>query len=445
MNDLVPKSIENLPAVTAGTDDLLVQITSALGVPRDVLPAKVQIDHTWDNLPRLLSKIPSELRDERMIRLCVAVSVGLFDSAINYVWNSTIVELRQKVIRFGLPIVAQITSKTLDESKLLEMMDHDLLKLCLELNLITEEGYFKLDQCRAIRNSFSAAHPAMGALDEDEVVNVISRCARAALSDVNVPAGVNFNELIAAIKAGQFNTDQTSYWTAAIKGTHSAQRELIASALHGMYCDEALGQSARTNCATLFLPSVELDGIPASIIDQHQRYVGKGEEAKASASRDFFTKFNMLGLLSEAERHSIVSTACDRLNAAHQGMNNFYNEPPFAARLHEIVGASVVPETVRWKFVKTVVSCAVGNQYGVSWAASPHYESMIKDFSPKALEMMLSIPGSKTLVGNKIQSYPACHKRFAELVGLLAGASIPTALQASYTYWMNELAKHQAS
>ena len=212
-----------------------------------------------------------------------------------------------------------------------------------------------------------------------------------------------------------------------------------------MYCDEALEQSARTNCATLFLPSVELDGIPASIIDQHQRYVGKGEEAKASASRDFFTKFNMLGLLSEAERHSIVSTACDRLNAAHQGMNNFYNEPPFAARLHEIVGASVVPETVRRKFVETVVSCAVGNQYGVSRAASPHYESMIKDFSPKALEMMLSIPGSKTFVGNKIKSYPSCQKRFAELVGSLAGANIPTALQASYTYWMNELAKHQAS
>ena len=48
--------------------------------------------------------------------------------------------------------------------------------------------------------AFSAAHPAMGALDEDEVVNFISRCAREALSDVNVPAGVNFNELIAAIK-----------------------------------------------------------------------------------------------------------------------------------------------------------------------------------------------------------------------------------------------------
>jgi hypothetical protein len=377
-----------------------------------------------------------------MVRLCVAVSVGLFDSAINYIWNSTIVELRHKVIRFGLPIVAQLTSKSLDENKLLEMMDHELLKLCLELNLVSEEGYFKLDQCRAIRNSFSAAHPAVGVLDEDEVVNFISRCARAALSDVNVPAGVNFNELIVAIKAGQFNADQTAYWSSAITGTHSAQRELIATALHGMYCDAALGQSARTNCATLFPPAVQLDGIPAKIIDQHQSYVGKGEEAKVSASRDFFTRFGLLGLLSDAERHSIISIACDRLSAAHQGMNNFHNEPPFAARLHEIAGASAIPETVRFKFVETVLSCALGNQYGVSWAAASYYESMIKDFSPKELEIMLSIPSTKTLAGNKVNAYPACRKRFAELVGLLAGVDLPSALQATFASWIVELAKY---
>ena len=129
----------------------------------------------------------------------------------------------------------------------------------------------------------------------------------------------------------------------------------------------------------------------------------------------------MLRLLSEAERHSIVSIACDRLNAAHQGMNNFYNEPPFAARLHEIVGASVVPETVRWKFVETVVSCAVGNQYGVSWEASAHYENMIKSFSPKALGMMFSIPSGNTLVGkNKILSrLPRAVRR----IGWVAGRS----------------------
>ena len=56
MNDLVQENIDNLPAITAGTNDLLDKITSALGVSRDVLPSKENIDHTWDNLPRCLVK-----------------------------------------------------------------------------------------------------------------------------------------------------------------------------------------------------------------------------------------------------------------------------------------------------------------------------------------------------------------------------------------------------
>ncbi|MEP2725388.1 MULTISPECIES: hypothetical protein [Hyphomicrobiales] len=102
MSELVPQDVDKLPEITDGTNDLLVQVTDALGVPRNSLPDKSQIEYAWNNLPRLLSMIPPELRDERMIRLCVSVSVGLFDSAINYAWNSTIVELRQKVVRFGL-------------------------------------------------------------------------------------------------------------------------------------------------------------------------------------------------------------------------------------------------------------------------------------------------------------------------------------------------------
>lgn len=444
MNDLVPNHVGNLPAITAGTDDLLTQITSALGVPREVLPQKGHIDYAWNNLPRLLSIIPPELRDERMIRLCVAVSVGLFDSAINYVWNSTIVELRQKIVRFGLPIVAQLTSKPIDENKLSEMMDSELLKLCLELNLITQDGYFKLDQCRDIRNSFSAAHPAVGALDEDEVVNFISRCARSALNNINVPAGVNFKDLVAAIKAGQFNEDQFEYWRSAIKGTHSAQRELIATAFHGMFCDETLGQTARTNCAGLFQASIEIDGVPAKIVDQHQEYISKGLEEKARASRDFFTRFSMLKMLPEAERHAIVSSACDRLLTVHQSINNFYNEPPFAARLREVVGPATVPDTVRKKYVETVISCAIGNQYGVSWGAISDYTAMIKEFSPRAIEIMFNATKGNSLVKNKIVSHYACRKRFAEFVHLLNSATIPTALKPDYEYWITEHNKMQA-
>lgn len=140
----------HLPAIVGKSSKLLKEVTDALGIPRDVLASDEEIEFAWTNLPRLLKKIPPALRSEGLVRMCVAVSSGLFDSAINYIWNAAIIELRNKVKKFGLNVVEQITNKKFDDATLLDMKDADLLSLCLKLNLITEEGYFYLDQCRDI-------------------------------------------------------------------------------------------------------------------------------------------------------------------------------------------------------------------------------------------------------------------------------------------------------
>ena len=51
--------------------------------------------------------------------MCISASVGLFDGAINYMWNATIINLRSKVINFGLSTVNEITGKQISERSLL--------------------------------------------------------------------------------------------------------------------------------------------------------------------------------------------------------------------------------------------------------------------------------------------------------------------------------------
>ena len=67
--------------------------------------------------------------------------------------------MRQRIRDFGLSVVAQILQKDFEERHLIELQDSQLLELCLKLNLITEDGFFFLDQCRDTRNNFSVAHP----------------------------------------------------------------------------------------------------------------------------------------------------------------------------------------------------------------------------------------------------------------------------------------------
>lgn len=189
-----------LPAVIPASTSSLTQLTTAMGVPRDILPDDAMIARTWEQLPRLLNDIPPQYRTEHHLRMCVAVANGLFDAAINYVWNAAILRLRDRVRAFGLHLVHSFTGKPFDEKILVGLKDSELIDLCLRLNLISEDSFFFLDQCRDVRNNFSSAHPAMGDLDDLEVLGFLNRCTKHAMSDAPDPRAVDLSAMLSAVR-----------------------------------------------------------------------------------------------------------------------------------------------------------------------------------------------------------------------------------------------------
>ncbi|WP_210210138.1 hypothetical protein [Rhodopseudomonas palustris] len=429
-----------LPNPTALTGQMLNDLTRALGVSRTVLPSDQQIAHAWSNLPRLLEKIPAQHRNETVVRMCVAVSAGLFDSAINYAWNAAVVELREKVRRFGLTVVHHVTAKTFDEATLVDLKDADLLSLCLKLNLVSEDGYFFLDQCRDTRNNFSAAHPSMGSLDEDEFLVFLSRCSRHALSMEDNPRGVDIHAFVAAIKASRFAPEQLHTWVQRLEQTFEAQRDALFGTLHGIYCDPSSGEEARVNALDVCGPFRETlsPHSKSELVDRHQGYRASGDDVKSKASSQFFEKLGLLSLLGESEIHLVITTASGNLLSVHNAMNNFYNEPPFAQRLEYLASQNRVPATAQQVFVESVITCAIGNPYGVSHAAMPSYEKMVKSFSPNEVAIMLNLTDSPTVAGKNIQTYGRCRKMFAYLVTLIAATSVPTNWKARYDWWLTQ-------
>ena len=428
----------NLPAVIESTAPALLALTNALGVPRDILASDDEIWTAWENLPRVLKKIPPQLRTGEVARMCVAVTVGLFDSAINYIWNAAIIELQGKVKRFGLNVVRQVIGKNdFDDQALLDLKDAELLYLCLKLNLITEDGYFFLDQCRDIRNNFSAAHPAVGKVDDSEFIGFVNRCAKYALGDEKNPVGVDIQAFVLALKATKFSEEQRNQWVQRLNDTHEAQRELLFGTLHGIYCDPASSEETRLNSLSIAnqFSGVFTPKIKSELIDRHQDYLAKGDVKRHKASQQYFEKLGLLGLIGEAERHNIISNACKNLYGVHQAFDNFYNEPPFAERLYQIISQGAMPDTVKQDLVETVLTCAVGNPYGVSRVAYPYYMKMIQRFTPAEIVIMLELPETRTVVGNRIRVYPRCKDAFKHLVLLVDQESVPTKSKKAYKEW----------
>ena len=119
----------------------------------------------------------------------------------------------------------------------------------------------------------------------------------------------------------------------------------------------------------------------------------------------------------------------------HNSFNNFYNEPPFAARLAGLAAQYRVPESAQYEFVEAVITCAIGNTYGVSRAAMPSYWAMIRSFSPAEIRIMLEVPDERSIASNRIRHSQKCREGFKELVRMLDPASVPTPARTAYDKW----------
>ena len=424
----------NLPAIHSATSFSITAITSALGVPRAVLAADEEIAYAWRELPRELQGVPPQLRDELIARMCVAVSIGLFDGAISYIWNATIVHLRQRMRDFGLAAVSQILQRNFEESDLLDLQDSQIIDLCLKLNLITEDGFFFLDQCRNVRNNFSAAHPAIGKINDREFITFLNRCVRYALSNEAPLIGIDFDDFIKAIKGARFTNDQGDAWVIRLDATHDAQRQILFGTLHGIYCDPASAETARLNALDLCIlfQSRFTAAIRSDMINRHNDYQAKGDSQRHVASRQFFERLNLVTLLNDAEKHSIISSAVTQLWNVHLGMNNFYNEPPFAERLMNLSKQEAIPATVQDQFVRAVVGCYIGNGYGVSNAAIRYYEAMIESFSPREIDIMTSLNVGSSAIAGRIRNSAFCQSRFGTALRLIDGSSVPPSVRTNY-------------
>ncbi len=440
MSSIIPKvpkpPLLSLPALPTTFLPAIEALTTVLGIPRNVLASDEEIQFAWRDLPRELREIPGDQRGELIARMCVAVSAGLFDGAMNYIWNAAILQLRVKVRNFGLPIVAQIRASDFEEKHLIEQQDSQLLNLCLTLNLIDEDGFFFLDQCRAIRNNFSAAHPTLGSVNDREFTTFLNRCVRYALADASSPKGVDIAAFISAVKGSRFNASQLVVWVQRLSDTHDAQRQMLVVMTHGIYCDPNTSEPSRLNSLDI-CNALKAEGFTAALrsdlVNKHTEYAAKGDEPRHTASTQFFEKLGLLLLLNESEQHAIFYRATERLWNVHNSMNNFYNEPPFAERLLELSKQSAVPETIQEYFVEIVVCCNVGNGYGVSWAAATSYDQIIRSFSPREIATMIRLASApETKLGRRIDSVPTCLQRFKENLSLIDPVSVPSGVKAAY-------------
>jgi hypothetical protein len=325
-------------------------------------------------------------------KMMMAGAVGQFDAALNYLWDQTVSELRRRVADYDLDyfydiaVPGDMRKHFSDVDELPRLQDTQLLKACLEIGLLSGVGYQQLDLIRYMRNYASAAHPNQVQLSGLQLASWLETCIREVITLPPDWIATHTGRLLANIRSHAMDEGEVATTASFFEDLPGDRADTVALGLFGQYTDSKRTAVVADNVRRLW-PELWLyvgDDTRHEFGVRYGRFAAEADSDKATAARELIDLVDGTGYLPESIRVAEIDTAVDALRVAHNGLNNFYNEPAPARALAALAGGGGrIPDGVVPKYVRVVVKAFLGNGYGVSSAAVPYYEQMIAGFDPR--------------------------------------------------------------
>ena len=400
------------------TAQVLVQINERLRV--------------FSNVEGVVERIELEQRQRSIYVskfIAAAAAAGLFDAALNYLWDETIYELRRRVAQYDLAYFydAAVGSssdkrrKLNTEEDLVRIDDSELIRGSHEIGLISDLGFKHLDYVRYMRNWASAAHPNQNEITGLQLIGMLETCV---IEVITLPLSnvvADIKQLLANIKANKITAEEAKQVASFFANLPRERVNPLAEGFFGIYTQPETTPQTRQN-VRLLIPDL-WDRLDENTRQQfgikYSGFIANSDQDKQKLSREFLETVSGLSYIPDGIRAAEIQTAIENLLSAHRApFNNFYNEPPFARQLQRLVGETgKVPLAINNEYVLCLVEVFLTNGNGVAWNAESTYYSLLDQFNPdQALIAILSF--SDINISNRLQ-HSRCQEKFKELIEIM--------------------------
>jgi hypothetical protein len=352
-----------------------------------------------------VSVLPEQGRHDAyyLSKFVVAISMGLFDAALNYLWNETIAALRRLVARTDLAYFFDAVEKRPEIRKKLQTADDIpeigeamLVEGCYRIGLLNNLNYERLKHVNFMRNHASAAHPNQNDLTGAEMIGWLSNCLRYAITAEPSQEVVQVHRLLTQVRTNPLNPTDTPVIIGGLLRLPRPRIDDLLWTLFGIYCDTSQTGQTRSNIDLLAKAAwdASTEGRKHEVGVRYAEFVKHGEANKKTLAHQFLNTVD--GLTYRAEEVLVVELL-DKLRTlrnAHVGIDNFYNERNHARSLDQSLPPNgQVPAAVRREWVKIICTCYIGNglgyREGVDEVAEPYYTAHITNFGePEIIEFI---------------------------------------------------------
>ena len=380
----------------------------SMGLPsNNVIASLDERENIMNLLPTVIEKLPPEQKRNAMYlsRFVAGAAIGLFDAALNYIWDEVVVNLREKIVFYGLDIFFDNTvpDKVREQYKTKEdlsgIKDKTMLETCKKLEWISDIVYRKLCHILDMRNQIGASHPNSYNINSYELIGWLQTCITEVINDSPSTSAIQVKKIVENVKMKKDPIDKLTLESIedATKDFSSHMVSNLLKSLFGIYVADKTENDVRKNILLLSKVIWKYcnEETKYDIGEKKAFYKNNLEEEKDKLTQVFLENCRGLPYLTLSEKSLKLSSLCDDLYSANIGWNNYYTEPPIAKEIMKYINTSDdIPKDREEKIINTIVVCRIGREvsycHGVSSGAKAFYDKFLKLLSKEQVIVLLS-------------------------------------------------------
>ena len=449
------------PSDLAAETNVFTSYLAQFGLPTDnIIATTEERSIVAMNLPTFLATLQTEEKREAryLAKFVGASAVGLFDAALNYVWNEVVLNLRKKASVYGIDLFfdAAVGGKNRasykDESDLDGIKDVVLLDTCLKLELISDVVYRKLDHILTMRNEVAASHPNVESIGGFELLGWLQTCVKDVLQDRPSESAIRIRSLITNLKERTTVVDDNTRdrFASELKNLSLPHVHNLLITLFGVFVAPDTDQILRKNISTFapFLWSHSEDKLKYRLGATVDGYRTNLDEARLKRGQEFLDVVDGKAFEALPARVVALQNLSSQLRDAHNGWDNFYNEPPIMREILAYCKRSTdVPKQLLPSLVPVVLSCRLGRglsyKNGVSPAGIPLYDQFLGMMDDDGIVQCICALFSHELNSKLINSI--CQEHLGNILRTLKAVAISDRLKDALNFLLSDLANaHKA-
>lgn len=416
-------TIKSIDTSVAALNQPLADMLEYIGLPTENVLVPIEerrkvifaLESTLDILP-----MSERAKAMYLSKFTVAITVGLFDGALNFLWNETINAIRNMVNAFDLQYFYSVAETINNRYKKLNtfedfevISDHDLLEICRRIGLLNDINFNRLGHVNYLRNHASSAHPNQNDITGIEMLSLLEQCLKYAIIANPDTSVITIKMLLDNIRKKSIPIeDVPAISDDLLKQPQERINDFILT-IFGLYCDERQEIVVKDNIELLAKSiwcGVDSE-IKYIIGSKFGLYRKQALIDKKEATQRFLEVVDGLNYKDEDSLAAELIDKIQTLRTAHYNFYNFYNESIHASSIADSLPKNGLPESVRKLFVKVIIVCYVGNgqgyREGVDEQACYYYEEFIENFEVKEIREFLRLFDDPEFVGDFHKNIPA--------------------------------------